>query len=33
VAGKVRSIVEGWELAVTVIDDGRADAKLKELAQ
>jgi anthranilate phosphoribosyltransferase len=33
VAGKVRSIVEGWELAVTVIDDGRADAKVKELAE
>lgn len=31
VAGKVRSIREGWELAAAVIEDGRADAKLKEL--
>jgi anthranilate phosphoribosyltransferase len=32
VAGKVRSMGEGWELAVTVIDNGLAEAKLRELA-
>lgn len=31
VAGKVRSLAEGWELAGQVIDDGRAGAKLAEL--
>jgi anthranilate phosphoribosyltransferase len=31
VAGRVRSIAEGWELAGAVIDDGRAWAKLEEL--
>lgn len=31
VSGKVRSMGEGWELGALVIDDGRADAKLKEL--
>lgn len=33
VAGAARSIANGWELAVTVIDDGRAARKLAELAQ
>jgi anthranilate phosphoribosyltransferase len=32
VAGRVRSISEGWELAAQIIDAGRAGAKLKELA-
>lgn len=32
VAGAVRSMGEGWELAAEVIDDGRAAAKLKELS-
>jgi anthranilate phosphoribosyltransferase len=32
VAGRVRSISEGWDLAAQVIDDGRAEAKLQELA-
>jgi anthranilate phosphoribosyltransferase len=32
VAGKSRSVQEGWELAAVVIDSGRAQAKLKELA-
>jgi anthranilate phosphoribosyltransferase len=31
IAGKVRSMGEGWEVAAAVIDDGRANAKLKEL--
>ncbi len=31
VAGAVRSIAEGWELAASVIDDGRATRKLTEL--
>ena len=31
VAGRVRSMGEGWELAAAVIDDGRAIAKLREL--
>ncbi|MSU57031.1 MAG: anthranilate phosphoribosyltransferase [Pedosphaera sp.] len=31
VAGKSKSIADGWELAATVIDDGRAAEKLKEL--
>jgi anthranilate phosphoribosyltransferase len=31
VAGRVRSISEGWELAAQLIDDGKADAKLREL--
>lgn len=32
VAGKARSVVEGWELAETTIDSGAARAKLIELA-
>ncbi len=32
VAGRVRSIGEGWELAAQVIDGGQAQAKLKQLA-
>ncbi len=32
VAGRVRSIVEGWELAGEIIDAGKAEAKLNELA-
>ena len=32
VAGKTKSLVEGWDLAVETIDGGRAKAKLKELA-
>ncbi len=32
VAGAARSVGEGWELAASVIDDGRAQAKLRELA-
>lgn len=31
VAGRVRSISEGWELSAQLIDDGKADAKLREL--
>ncbi len=31
VAGRVRSITEGWDLAASLIDDGRAQAKLAEL--
>ncbi len=33
VAGKSRSLTEGWELAATTIDSGRATAKLEELIQ
>ena len=32
VAEKAKSLVEGWTLAGEIIDSGRADAKLKELA-
>jgi anthranilate phosphoribosyltransferase len=32
VAGRARSMGEGWELAAAVIEDGRAAAKLQELA-
>ncbi len=32
VAGVARTMSEGWELAAAVIDDGRAEAKLNELA-
>ena len=32
VAGKTESLVEGWDLAAEIIDDGRANAKLTELA-
>ena len=32
VAGRVRSIADGWELAVEVIDSGRAQAKLAGLS-
>jgi anthranilate phosphoribosyltransferase len=31
VAGSVRSISDGWELAAQVIDSGKAGAKLREL--
>lgn len=31
VAGRIRSISEGWELAAQIIDAGQAEAKLKEL--
>jgi anthranilate phosphoribosyltransferase len=31
VAGKARSIADGWEMAAKVIDDGRASAKLLAL--
>lgn len=33
VAGRVRSMGEGWEVAAQTIDDGRARAKLAELTQ
>jgi anthranilate phosphoribosyltransferase len=33
VADAASSITEGWELAATVIDDGRAKIKLGELAE
>ena len=33
VAGKTKSLTEGWELAAETIDSGRAGAKLTELAQ
>jgi anthranilate phosphoribosyltransferase len=33
VAGKSRSLIEGWELAASVIDSGRAAAKLEALVQ
>ena len=33
VAGKTKSLVEGWDLAAGIIDDGRANAKLAELAR
>jgi anthranilate phosphoribosyltransferase len=32
VAGKTESLIEGWDLAAEIIDDGRANAKLAELA-
>ena len=32
VAGKTESLVESWDLAAEIIDDGRANAKLTELA-
>jgi anthranilate phosphoribosyltransferase len=32
VAGKTESLVEGWDWAAEIIDDGRANAKLAELA-
>jgi anthranilate phosphoribosyltransferase len=32
IAGKVKSLAEGWDLAVETIDGGRANAKLAELA-
>ena len=32
IAGKTESLVEGWDLAAEIIDDGRANAKLAELA-
>jgi len=31
VAGKAKSLLEGWDLAAAVIDDGHASGKLKEL--
>jgi anthranilate phosphoribosyltransferase len=33
VAGKARTLSDGWELAAKIIDDGRAQAKLQELTQ
>jgi anthranilate phosphoribosyltransferase len=33
VAGKTKSLVEGWDLAAEIINDGRAGAKLAELAR
>ncbi|HEY5042499.1 MAG TPA: anthranilate phosphoribosyltransferase [Verrucomicrobiae bacterium] len=33
VAGKAKSLTEGWELAVKTIDSGQADAKLAELTR
>ncbi|MDE3067626.1 MAG: anthranilate phosphoribosyltransferase [Verrucomicrobiota bacterium] len=33
VAGLIRSLAEGWDLAAAVIDSGQAQAKLEELAQ
>jgi anthranilate phosphoribosyltransferase len=33
VAGKVKSLLEGWELAVEIIDSGKANAKLAELSE
>jgi anthranilate phosphoribosyltransferase len=33
VAGKSRTLTDGWELAATVIDEGKAAAKLDELVQ
>ena len=32
VAGKVKSITEGWELAANLIDGGRATVQLKALS-
>jgi anthranilate phosphoribosyltransferase len=32
VAGRARSITDGWELAARVIDSGKAEAKLRELS-
>jgi anthranilate phosphoribosyltransferase len=32
VAGRVRSIAEGWELAAKLIDESNAAAKLRELS-
>jgi anthranilate phosphoribosyltransferase len=33
VAGRSRSLLEGWDLAAAMIDDGQALRKLNELAQ
>jgi anthranilate phosphoribosyltransferase len=33
VAGKTKSLAVGWELAVDLIDSGKASQKLKDLAQ
>ena len=32
VAGRIKSVVEGWDLAVQIVDSGKAMAKLVELA-
>jgi anthranilate phosphoribosyltransferase len=32
VAGKTKSLAEGWDLASEIIDNGRANAKLAEIA-
>jgi len=32
VAGKSKSLIEGWQAAADLIDSGKALAKLKELA-
>ena len=33
VAGKAKSLIEGWELAATTIDSGKAKAKLEQLTE
>ena len=33
VAGKTKSLAEGWDLAAETIDSGKAEAKLAELAR
>jgi len=33
IAGKASSITDGWNMAARIIDDGAADAKLRELAR
>jgi anthranilate phosphoribosyltransferase len=33
VAGKAKSLIEGWELAAELLDSGRALAKLEQLAR
>ena len=32
VAGRTKSLIDGWDLAAEIIDGGRAEAKLAELA-
>jgi anthranilate phosphoribosyltransferase len=33
IAGKTKSLIEGWDLAVETIDGGKANSKLTELAR
>ncbi len=33
VAGRTKSVSEGWELAAELLSNGRANAKLEELAR